>query len=91
MNPNPLTMNDEKLLEDLAKRPPWLGTVNAGFATAVLCALVWIAPGFAAHTAAAALCGALIGVFFEQRHLSRLGAIIAVLRSANDSRTRSRG
>ena len=88
MHRTPLTKSDERLLDHLSRRPPWLGRVNAGVAAAALCVLFWITPSDAAQTAVASLCGVLIGVFFEQRHLSRLRGIISALRSDNDHRAR---
>lgn len=68
--------HEKRLLHDfLYRRPKYLTTVNAVIGAAAIGLLTWLFPDAFTPVAVAALSGALIGVYFEQRHIGELRAI----------------
>lgn len=72
----PLSDGEKRLLTDfLHRRPAYLGPVNALIGAAAIVLLTWLFPDSFTPVAVAALSGALIGVYFEQRHIGELRTI----------------
>jgi hypothetical protein len=70
--------HEKRLLHDfLCRRPKYLTTVNALIGVTAIAFLTWLfpVPDTFTQVAVAGLSGALIGVYFEQRHIGELRAI----------------
>ncbi|NHZ43119.1 hypothetical protein [Massilia aquatica] len=72
----PMSAHEKRLLHDfLYRRPRHLTTVNGLVGAIVIALFIWMFPESFAHLAVGGLGGALIGVYFEQRHILELRGI----------------
>jgi hypothetical protein len=74
------TAQEKRLLHDfLYRRPKYLSQLNALIGVLAITILAWLFPNSFMQVGVATLSGTLIGVYFEQRHISELRAIIKKL------------
>ncbi|HEX8612730.1 MAG TPA: hypothetical protein VF800_15695 [Telluria sp.] len=71
-----LSAHEQRLLHDfLYRRPRRLATVNGLIGAIVIALFIWMFPDGFPQIAVGGLGGALIGVYFEQRHVLELRGI----------------